>query len=66
MQQASDDVIDWLLVGRGMMVSMGQVYALNHVAASTVMNLAVLLASPLNFFTSCIGAVLGSLAGNVY
>ena len=37
-------------VGRGILVSMGQVYAINDVTASSVMNLAVFLASPLLFF----------------
>eukprot|EP00093_Oithona_nana_P013120 13120.XXX_98632_94413_1 [CDS] Oithona nana genome sequencing. len=55
--------INWCQVGRGIAVSMGQVYAINDVPASSIMNLAVFLASPLLFIMSTIGAVLGSLAG---
>ena len=55
--------INWCQVGRGIAVSMGQVYAINDVPASTIMNLAVFLASPLLFIMSTIGAVVGSLAG---
>ena len=55
--------INWCQVGRGIAVSMGQVYAINDVPASSLMNLAVFLASPLLFIMSTIGAVLGSLAG---
>ena len=58
-----DNVIEWCQVGRGIAVSMGQVYAINDVAASSLMNLAVFLASPLLFLTSTIGAVVGSMAG---
>ena len=57
------DEINWCQVGRGIAVSMGQVDAINDVAASSLMNFAVFLASPLLFFTSTIGAVVGSLAG---
>lgn len=62
--QNSTEIVNWCLVGRGIVVSMGQVYALNHVEASILMNLAVLLASPLLFFMSSLGAVIGSIAGN--
>ena len=55
--------INWCQVGRGIAVSMGQVYAINDVPASSIMNLAVFLASPLLFIMSTIGALLGSLAG---
>ena len=55
--------INWYQVGRGIAVSMGQVYAINDVIASSIMNLAVFLASPLLFVMSTIGAILGSLAG---
>ena len=57
--------INWCQVGRGIAVSMGQVYAINDVTASSLMNLAVFLASPLLFFTSTIGAVVGTLAGKM-
>ena len=55
--------VDWTLVGRGMLVSMSQVWGVNDVATSTIMNAAVLLASPLLFITSNFGAVLGCLLG---
>jgi len=55
--------INWYQVGRGIAVSMGQVYAINNVLASSIMNLAVFLASPLLFIMSTIGAIVGSLAG---
>ena len=57
------DDIDWCGVGRGIALSMGQVYAINDMAASTLMNVAVFLYSPLLFITSSIGAIVGSLAG---
>jgi hypothetical protein len=56
--------INWCHVGQGVMVSMGQVYAINDIVASSLMNLAVFLASPLLFFMSTIGAAVGTLAGN--
>ena len=55
--------IDWNGVGRGMVLSMGQVYAINDLRTSLLMNLAVFLYSPLLFFTSSIGAIAGSLGG---
>ena len=55
--------VDWTLVGRGMLVSMSQVWGVNDIATSTMMNVAVLLASPLLFITSNFGAVIGSLLG---
>ena len=57
----ADLEISWLRVGRGIVVSMGQVYAVNDVPASLVMHLAVLLSSPLLFVLSNTGAVIGSL-----
>jgi len=57
----ADLQISWLNVGRGIIVSMGQVYAVNDVPASLVMQLAVLLSSPLLFIISNTGAVIGSL-----
>jgi len=59
----NSEAINWCGVGRGILVSMGQVYAINDVKASSLMNLAVFLASPLLFFMSTLGAVLGSFAG---
>lgn len=59
---STEDIqIDWMGVGRGIVVSMGQVYAINHVPASLVIHLAVLLSSPLLFLACNTGAVLGSL-----
>ena len=55
--------ISWCGVGQGVLLSMGQVYAINDLRTSTLMNLAVFLASPLLFITCSIGALLGSLAG---
>ena len=46
-----------------MALSMGQVYAINDIYASTLMNVAVFLYSPLLFATCTIGAITGSLAG---
>ena len=40
-----------------------QVYGINHLEGSIVVNLGVLIASPLNFITSTIGATLGTLMG---
>ena len=51
----TDEFIDWLQVGRGILVSMGQVYAINNVAASSLMNVAVFLSSPLLFMMSTTG-----------
>ena len=53
--------ISWSGVGRGILVSMGQVYAVNDVKASCVMNLAVALSSPLLFILSNLGAVIGCI-----
>ena len=58
------DIIDWCMVGKGVLLSMGQVYAINDIKTSSLMNLAVFLASPLLFIVSSIGALLGTLAGN--
>jgi len=53
--------ISWVGVGRGILVSMSQVYAVNNVKASCLMNLAVALSSPLLFLLSSLGAVIGCL-----
>merc|ERR1711971_983952 len=42
-------------------MGMSQVYGVNDITTSTLMNVAVLLASPLLFLTSNFGAILGSL-----
>ena len=57
--------IDWCGVAHGVLLSMGQVYAINDLRTSTIMNLAVFLASPLLFICCSIGALLGSLAGKL-
>ena len=49
-----------------MALSMGQVYAINDIYASTLMNVAVFLYSPLLFATCTIGAITGSLAGKYF
>ena len=53
--------LSWPDVGRGVIVSMGQVYAVNELEPSLLMNLAVLLSSPLLFVMANIGAGLGTL-----
>lgn len=53
--------ISWCGVGRGILVSMSQVWAVNAVVPSLLMNLAVLLSSPLLFTLCTLGATLGSL-----
>ena len=57
----TDASISWVGVGRGILVSMGQVYAVNNVKASVLMNLAVALSSPLLFLLSTLGAAIGCL-----
>merc|ERR550517_1734634 len=53
--------ISWPDVGKGVLVSMGQVYAVNELEPSLMMNLAVLLSSPLLFVMANIGGALGTL-----
>ena len=53
--------LSWPDVGRGIIVSMGQVYAVDELEPSLMMNLAVLLSSPLLFLMANIGAALGTL-----
>ena len=53
--------LSWPDVGRGVIVSMGQVYAVNDLEPSLMMNLAVLLSSPVLFVMANIGAALGTL-----
>lgn len=52
--------LSWKGLGQGILVSMGQVYAVKEVTPSIVMNLAVLLSSPLLLLMSTIGATLGT------
>lgn len=56
-------LVNWMSVGRGVAVSMGQLYAINDIPASSLINFAVFLASPLLFLCSTIGAALGSVGG---
>merc|ERR1719397_1174033 len=58
--QLDNTTLSWPGVGRGIIVSMGQVYAVNELEPSLMMNLAVLLASPLLFVMANIGAALGT------
>ena len=51
------------MVGRGILVSMAQVYAINDIPASILMYVGVLFSSPLLFLMSVVGATLGSIAG---
>ena len=53
--------LSWIDVGKGVIVSMGQVYAVNELEPSLMMNLAVLLSSPVLFVMANIGAALGTL-----
>ena len=62
----TDSVVDWCKFGQGVLLSMGQVYAINDFRTSTIMNIAVFLASPLLFITSTIAALFGSLAGKLH
>jgi len=59
----SNGTASWCGVVRGVAVSMGQVYAINHVVGSSLINLAVLLSSPLLFLMSTVGAIVGTLLG---
>jgi len=53
--------LSWPGVGRGILLSMSQVYAVNELEPSLMMNLAVLLGSPVLFVMASIGAALGTL-----
>ena len=59
--QLTNSTLSWHDVGRGVIVSMGQVYAVSEVEPSIIMNLAVLLSSPLLFVMANIGGALGTL-----
>jgi len=53
--------ISWPGVGHGILVSMGQVYAVHCLQSSCIINLAVLLYSPLLFCMCTLGATIGSI-----
>ena len=58
--------LEWDKVGRGIVVSMGQVYAVKELEPSIVINLAVFLSSPLLFLMSTLGATLSTLTSLVF
>ena len=58
--------IDWNKVGLGIALSMGQVWAVNNLAASSLINVAVFLHSPLLFVMATIGATIGTLIGAAF
>jgi urea transporter len=51
--------ISWPGVGHGILLSMGQVYAVNYLLSSCLMSLSVALYSPLLFCMCTIGATIG-------
>jgi urea transporter len=53
--------ISWPGVGHGILLSMGQVYAVNYLLSSCLMSLSVALYSPLLFCMCTIGATMGCL-----
>ena len=55
--------IDWNKVGIGIALSMGQVWAIKDLIASSIINFAVFLHSPLLFIMATIGATIGTLIG---
>ena len=55
--------IDWHKVGIGIALSMGQVWAVKNLIASSIINFAVFLHSPLLFVMATIGATIGTLIG---
>ena len=55
--------IDWNQVGMGIALSMGQVWAVQNLTASSIINFAVFLHSPLLFVMATFGAVIGTLIG---
>ena len=61
MEAEQNTTLSWPDVGRGVIVSMGQVYAVDQLEPSLMMNLAVLLSSPVLFVMANIGAALGTL-----
>jgi len=60
-QNTTNETISWVGVGHGILVSMGQVYAVHCLASSCLINLAVMLYSPLLFFMCTMGATIGCL-----
>ena len=61
METDVNTTLSWPDVGKGVIKSMGQVYAVNGLEPSLMMNLAVLLSSPVLFVMANIGAALGTL-----
>ena len=57
----TDPRISWPGVGHGILVSMGQVYAVHCLPSSCIINLAVILYSPLLFCMCTLGATIGCL-----
>ena len=55
--------VEWDQVGRGILVSMSQVYGIDDVTTSIMMMVAVGLASPLLLMTATAGATIGSFLG---
>ena len=55
--------IDWNKVGIGIALSMGQVWAVKDLIASSIINFAVFIHSPLLFIMATIGATIGTLIG---
>ena len=53
--------ISWPGVGRGILLSMGQVYGVNDILSTSLISLAVALYSPLLLCMSMLGATLGCL-----
>ena len=66
MQGEANITLEWDKVGRGIVVSMGQVYAVKELEPSIVINLAVFLSSPLLFLMSTLGATLSTLTSLVF
>jgi len=62
-QEFCDTDIDWHKVGIGIALSMGQVWAVKNLIASSIINFAVFLHSPLLFVMATIGATIGTLIG---
>ena len=58
--------IDWSQVGMGIALSMGQVWAVQDLLASSLINFAVFLHSPLLFVMATIGATIGTLIGAAF
>ena len=62
-EEAEMKGIDWNSVGMGVALSMGQVWAVQDIISSSLINLAVFLHSPLLFAMATIGATVGTLMG---